>query len=129
MEGLQPRTAVRLAGDGIAQRATQPFENGGLEQEAANQVGLTLQHLFDQIVHDIAVVAGERPDELANVVAPAQRERRQLKSGNPAFGAALQGGDVLLLNGLGEVLVLAFQLRAYGGVIRGWCGPGRRWSI
>ena len=31
LQGLQPRLAVRLAGDGLAQRPTQPVENGGLE--------------------------------------------------------------------------------------------------
>ena len=31
LQGLQPRLAVLLAGDGIAQRAVQPVENGGLE--------------------------------------------------------------------------------------------------
>jgi len=31
LQGLQPRVAFLLAGDGIAQRATQPVENGGLE--------------------------------------------------------------------------------------------------
>ena len=31
LQGLQQRAAFLLAGDGIAQRATQPVENGGLE--------------------------------------------------------------------------------------------------
>ena len=31
LQGLQQRVAFLLAGDGIAQRATQPVENGGLE--------------------------------------------------------------------------------------------------
>jgi hypothetical protein len=31
LQGLQPRFAFFLAGDGIAQRAAQPLENGGLE--------------------------------------------------------------------------------------------------
>ena len=31
LQGLQPRVAFLLAGDGIAQRAIQPVENGGLE--------------------------------------------------------------------------------------------------
>ncbi len=56
--------------------------------------GLTLQDLFDQVIHDIAVVSGERPDKLGNVIAPAHRERRQLEPGDPAFGAVLQRGDV-----------------------------------
>ena len=31
LQGLQPRVALLLAGDGIAQRTTQSVENGGLE--------------------------------------------------------------------------------------------------
>jgi hypothetical protein len=31
LQGLQHPSAVLLVGDGIAQRATQPLENGGLE--------------------------------------------------------------------------------------------------
>ena len=82
-----------LAGDGIAQRATQPVENGGLEQEAAHPFGLTLEDLGDEIVHDVPVVAGESLDEPGNVRAPPHGERRQLEPGNPAFGARLQGGN------------------------------------
>ena len=57
--------------------------------------GLTLQDLVDQIVHDVAVVAGESPDEPGNVLVALHRERGQLQAGNPAFGARFQGGDVL----------------------------------
>src|SRR5262249_21195112 len=46
MERLQPRTATRLATHRIAQRAAQAVENCGLEQEAADMLWLTLQHLF-----------------------------------------------------------------------------------
>ena len=31
LEGLQERVSLLLAGNGIAQRAVQPLENGGLE--------------------------------------------------------------------------------------------------
>ena len=61
LQGLQQHFAFFLTGDGIAQRAAQPVENGGLEQEAADRFGLTLQNLFDQIVHDVPVVSGESP--------------------------------------------------------------------
>ena len=86
--------AVLLAGDGIAQRAIQAVENGGLEQEAADRFGLALQDLFDQIVHDVAVVSGECLDEPGNILVSLHRQRGQLQAGNPAFGAVFQGGDI-----------------------------------
>src|SRR4028118_1563723 len=79
LQGLQQRVAFLLAGDGIAQRANQPLENGGLEQEAPDVFGLTLQDLFDQVVHDVAVVSGESPDEPGNVLLSLHRKGRQLE--------------------------------------------------
>ena len=94
LQGLQAHAAPRLAGDGIAQRAIQPVENGGLEQEAADRFGLTLQDLFDQIVHDVPVVSSECPDEPGNILVALHGERGQLQAGNPAFGAVFQRGDI-----------------------------------
>ena len=94
LQGLQHPSAVFLAGDGIAQRAAQPVEDGGLEQEAADTFGLTLQDFFDQIVQHETVSAGEGPDEPGGVLSPLHRERGQLQAGDPAFGAGFQGGDV-----------------------------------
>ena len=55
---------------------------------------LPLKDFFDQIVHDVAVVAGEGSYKLGYVLAPAQREGCQLEAGNPAFGARFQCGDI-----------------------------------
>ena len=55
---------------------------------------LTVEHLFDQVVDDVAVVAGEGSDERGGLGTPPQRECRQLKGGDPAFGAALECCDV-----------------------------------
>ena len=46
LQGFQQHVAFLLVRDGIAQRATQAVENGGLEQEAPDTFGLTLQDLF-----------------------------------------------------------------------------------
>ena len=96
LQGLQPRLAFFLVGDGIAQRAVQPVENGGLEQEAPDAFGLALQDLFDQIVHNVAVVPGESPDEPGNVLSTPHGERRQLEPRDPTLGAVFQRGDVSL---------------------------------
>ena len=74
LEGLQPRLAVLLARDGIAEGSTQPVENGRLEQEAADWLRLALKNLFHQVVHNIPVVPGKRPDEAMNVLAVLHRK-------------------------------------------------------
>ena len=43
-----------------------------MEQEVAHGLGLTLQNLFDQVIHNVTVVPSKRPDELADIVAPAR---------------------------------------------------------
>src|SRR5919112_1892277 len=96
LESLQHHSGVLLVGDGIAQRATQPVENGGLEQEIPDTFGLALQDLFDQIVQYVAVVSSESPDEPGNVLPPSHRERGQLQAGDPTFRADFQGGDLFL---------------------------------
>ena len=53
------------AGDRVAERAGQPLEDRGVEQEGADLVGLPVEHLLDEVVHDVPVVAGEAGDELA----------------------------------------------------------------
>ena len=85
------RFAVNFAEThGIAQRAGQPVENGGLPQEAPDTFGLALQDLFDQIVHDVPVVSSESLYEPRNVLPPLHRECRQLEACNPAFGTGFQ---------------------------------------
>jgi hypothetical protein len=92
---LEHVLAGGVAGDGLAQRATQPVEDGGLEQEGANLRRLSAEHLFGQVVHDVAVVAGEGVDERDGVGTPPKRERRQLQGCDPALGARLQCCDVV----------------------------------
>ena len=90
-EHLAPVVAT---GDRVTQRPGQPVEHRGLQQEAANRVGLVPQHLLDQVVDDVAVVAGEAGDEAAGVLASVERQRRQLERRDPPLGPLLEGGDV-----------------------------------
>jgi hypothetical protein len=82
------------AGDGVAQRAAEAVQDGGLDQEAADVGGLPTQHLLDEVVDDVPVVPGEPGDEAGHVVPTPHRQRGQLERGDPAFGASLQGRDV-----------------------------------
>ena len=88
--------AAVLTGDGIAQRAGQPVQDGGLQQEVADMLGLALQDLLGEVVDDVPVIPGEAVDEAGDVVSPLHRERRQLERGDPPFGAPLQCRDILL---------------------------------
>ena len=69
---LEQRLAALAAGDGVAQRAAEPLQHGRLEQERAQLLVLPLEHLFGQVVQDIAVAAGERGHEGGGIVLPAQ---------------------------------------------------------
>jgi hypothetical protein len=61
--------AVALLGDGVTQRAAQPIQYGRLGQEPAEGLALSFQHLVDEVVHDVPVVAREARDERGAVVA------------------------------------------------------------
>ena len=82
---LQHLLALGVPGDGRAQRSAQPVQDAGLEQEVAHRLRLAAQHLLDQVVHDVAVVAGEGRDERRGLGPPPQRECRQLEGGHPAL--------------------------------------------
>ena len=58
-------------------------------------LGLTPKDLFDQVVHDVSVIAGESIDEPGNVLSSLHGERRQLEPRHPAFGPRLQGRYVI----------------------------------
>ena len=94
IERIQHRLAAVVAGDCVTQRAAQPAQDGGLQQEAPDTVRLTLQDLFDQVVDDVAVVPREARDEARDVVPTLDRECGELECGDPPFGAPLQSRDV-----------------------------------
>ena len=94
IETLEHHAAVGPSRDGVAQRSGEPVEDGGVQQELADVLGLVLQHLVEQVVQDEAVAAGERADESGDVAAAAQRQGDQLQSGDPAFRAGLERVDV-----------------------------------
>ena len=91
LQGFQACAAPGLARHGVAQRAAQPLQHGRVQQKLTNLFGLMVQHLFHQIIHDVAVVSGERLNERWKVLAPLHRQGRQLKARDPALGAVIQG--------------------------------------
>jgi hypothetical protein len=82
------------ARDRVAERAGQPFQHRGAQQELAHLVGLAVQHLEAEVVDHRPVVAGERGDEVVRVLASPQGERSEAQSGCPALRALLEAGQV-----------------------------------
>ena len=70
--------AVLAVGNGITQRAAQSVEDGRLQQEGTDVVGLPLEYLLDQIVDDVPVVSGEGSNEPGRILAPPHRECGEL---------------------------------------------------
>ena len=68
LEGLEHGPTAVLARHRIAERAVQPAQDRRVEQKGPDMLRLTLQDLPDQVVDDVAVVAGEAGDEAGNVV-------------------------------------------------------------
>ncbi|HVL06028.1 MAG TPA: hypothetical protein VM388_08570 [Acidimicrobiales bacterium] len=95
LERLQHGLPAVLAGQRVAQCAGQSGEDRGLQQEIPDLLGLSLQDLSDQVVDDVAVVAGEPGDELGRVVATLHRQRRQLQGGDPPLGSPVERDHVL----------------------------------
>ena len=82
------------ADHGVAQRPGQAVEHRSPQQERADLRRKAVQHLCQEVVHDLAVVAGERLDERRWFGPAAQRQPGQVQAGGPPLGALLQRTDV-----------------------------------
>src|SRR5262249_20777888 len=96
LQRLERGPAGGASDDSITERRSHVAENRGSEQEVADLVGLTLEYLFDEVVHDKAVVTGEVGDEAGYVVTTLKRQRGELQCRDPSFGASLERTDVVL---------------------------------
>src|SRR5580704_18716393 len=75
---------VGRPGDGVAQRCTEPVQNGGPGQELPDLGGLAAEHFFRQEVDNEAVVAGELADERTRRGVTVKRKRREVDTGGPS---------------------------------------------
>ena len=94
LEGAQHRGRVTTVEDGVAQRPAEPVEHRGVQQELAHRGRLVGEHLLDEVVDDVAVVAGEPGDERRDVRAALQRDGGELQGRDPPLGAVLEGLDL-----------------------------------
>ena len=83
--------------DCVAEGAGKPVQDGRLQQKRLHLLRLAAKHLIGQVVNDIVVAAAESVDELRGALGAIalQRQRGQLHPGSPAFGARLEGCDLL----------------------------------
>src|ERR687896_443079 len=63
LELVEASRRVLGARDRVAERSAKTLEDRGPQQEVADGVGLTVEHLEAEVIDDRAVVAGERRDE------------------------------------------------------------------
>jgi hypothetical protein len=87
-------TSVVPAGKRITQRPGQSVQHGRCHEELLNRWRLMAQHFLDQVVDDVAVIAGEPGDEAAHVRAPLKGQSSQLQRGDPSLRPRFQGGHV-----------------------------------
>jgi hypothetical protein len=82
-EGLERRGRVGRAEHRIAQGRRHALEDRCPEQEALEMLGLALQHLLQQVVGGLGLIARQSSGPGAGIVTAAQRERRQHDRGGP----------------------------------------------
>src|SRR3712207_8231086 len=83
LKPLKHPLSVVSSGYRVAQGAAETVQDRGLQQEHLHRFALSLQDLFGQEVEDVAVAAGEGPDEVRDVLAFPHRERSQLQGRDP----------------------------------------------
>ena len=93
---LEDLLAVTPVQQMIAEISLKAFQERGLEQEFLDLRSLALKNLFDQVIQDVFIAAGEGLDETSRVFFPAQRDRCHLQAGDPTLGAGGQSGDPIL---------------------------------
>src|SRR6185295_5664045 len=60
LDPLEQLDRVGALRDGIAERPREPVENGCPEQERSDVIRLAGEHLVEQVVDDLPIIAGER---------------------------------------------------------------------
>src|SRR5512142_2906830 len=82
-QGFQHRLAVHrlfriCINDRLAQWSADMLQNRRLHEEITHLLGLKPEYLFDQIVHDIVMTAGECCDETVDIFTGLHRKGSQL---------------------------------------------------
>ncbi len=91
----------------ITQGTGQAVQDGSLEQEGLDAIGLTLKDFFDQVIQYVSVAAREGLDEASDILSSLHRDRgsrrfqtsqgkhRHLQARDPSFGTGGQSSGVI----------------------------------
>ena len=90
-EVLKRTSRVRCAEHCIAQGRCHVFEDRRPEQELLEMVRLALEHLFQEVVGDLLLIAGQTGGPVSAIGTAAQRQRGQRDRGGPSLGPLPQG--------------------------------------
>jgi hypothetical protein len=89
LQTLQRLLTEAGSGHGVAQRPGEAIQDAGSEQEAAQLVGQVSQHVFAEVVGDVAVVAADAGD-VRHGLASAEGERSELQTRDPTLQLGVQ---------------------------------------
>ncbi len=87
---VQDLLPAAAPGQGIGERAVDPIQHAGPQQEPPHFRVLTRQHLRKQVLRDRPLGARELFRESFRIGVPGQRQRRQPQPGRPAFGPLIK---------------------------------------
>ena len=89
-----PLRAAR-PGHSVGQRAADPLQDRGAEQQLPDPFGLALEDLGKQVIRHRPLAAGELGDELSGVRVTGQRHRGEPQARGPPLGPRQEHGGVL----------------------------------
>ena len=89
-----PLRAAR-SGQAVGERAADPIQDRGPEQELPDPFGLSDEDLGEQVVRDRPLAAGELGDETSGVRVTGQRHRRQPQARGPPLRPCQANGGGL----------------------------------
>jgi hypothetical protein len=96
LELVQGTFGARLAGDQLGERAVDPLEDAGAEQQAAHARRPAGEDLVVQVLGDRPIRAGEAAGETVGVGVAHEAQCGEAQAGRPAFRPIVEQIDALL---------------------------------
>jgi hypothetical protein len=90
LQFLQNPLPARRAGQQVGERAVDPLEHRGAQQQPPDFLGLVLENLGQQVLGHSALGTGELGGEPLRIGMPGQQQRGQPQPRRPPFGPLVQ---------------------------------------